>query len=58
MALNSSGDEILALNYCCTTPDIFHVDVAINGTQEGSEPTIKLESPRLMGPNFFHFGGS
>ncbi|KAK8035723.1 hypothetical protein PG991_001796 [Apiospora marii] len=42
VAFNSSGDQMFALSYCCTTPAMYYLDVIMNGTSGGSEPTIKL----------------
>ncbi|KAK7923544.1 hypothetical protein PG985_007615 [Apiospora marii] len=47
-SLNSSGDQIFALSYCCTDPTIYYLDVAMNGTLEGSEPTIELLWPHEL----------
>lgn len=42
VGFNSSGDQVFALSHCCTTPTMYYLNVTMNGTSGGSEPTIKL----------------
>ncbi|KAK7968867.1 hypothetical protein PG988_007940 [Apiospora saccharicola] len=42
-AFNSSGYQMFALSYCCTTPAIYYANVTMNGTSGDSEHTIELQ---------------